>query len=92
MIGLKECLQAPDIIVARGPAESVKAWRTSLARALLPNAMVIYLSNTVSVFPEVLAKPEAPDANAWVCRGVNCLPAITTLEALISLCKASQDD
>ena len=92
MIGLKECLQAPDIVVVRGPAEGVAAWRASLAKAFLPNAMLVYLSNAVSVLPEVLAKPETADVNAWGCRGVNCLPAITTLEALISLCKAPRDD
>ena len=92
MLGLKECLQAPDIVVVRGPAEGVAAWHAGLANTFLPNAMLIYLSNAVSVLPEALAKPETPDVNAWVCRGVNCLPAITTLEALISLCKAPQDD
>ena len=92
MIGLKECLQPPDIILVRGPTMGVEAWRRSLVRVFLPNAMVIYLSNAVSALPDVLAKPETPDVNAWVCRGVNCLPAITTLAELISLCKAPLDD
>lgn len=92
IIGLKECLQPPDIVVVRGPAEGLAAWRAGLAKIFLPNAMLIYLSNAVSVLPEVLAKPETSDVNAWVCRGVNCLAPITTLEALISLCKARQDD
>ena len=92
MIGLKEHLQAPDMVVVRGPAAGINAWRAALAPIYLPNALVIFLSNEVSALPSVLAKPKTPDVNAWVCRGVNCLPAITTPEALISLCKAPQAD
>ena len=92
MIGLQECLQPPDIVVVRGPAEGIAVWRASLASAFLPNALVIFLSNAVTTLPGVLAKPITPDVNAWVCKGVNCLPAVTTLDALISLCKARRDD
>lgn len=92
MNGLKECLQAPDIVVVRGPAEDVSAWRLALSKTFLPNAMVLFLSNTVTGLPRVLAKPETPNVNAWVCRGVNCLPEITSPEVLISLCKAPRDD
>ena len=92
MISLKEYLQTPDMVVVRGPAEGVNAWRAALAAIYLPNAMVLFLSNEVSALPSVLAKPKTPDVNAWVCRDVNCLPAITTPEALISLCKAPRAD
>jgi len=64
MLGLKEYLQTPDIVVVRGPAEGVAAWRAGLAKTFLPNAMLIYLSNAVSVLPAVLAKPETADVNA----------------------------
>ena len=92
MIGLKECLQAPDIVVVRGPTVGVDAWRLALSKTSLPNAVVLFLSNEVTALPRALAKPETSNVNAWVCRGVNCLPAITTPEALISLCKAPRDD
>ena len=92
LIGLKECLKPTDMVVVRGPAEGVEAWRKVLAPTFFPNAMVLFVSNAVTGLPAMLAKPETPDVNAWVCTGVNCLPAVTSPAELISLCKAPRGD
>lgn len=88
------------MVVVRGPAQHFHAWRAALASAYLPNALIIFLPNrdvdgtTGLMFPlpVALAKPETAVVNAWVCRGVKCLSAVSSPAALISLCKAPLDD
>ena len=96
LAGLKQNLEPLDTIVVRGPAQDFGAWRAALATTHLPNAMLFFLPNASTALdfslPGALAKPETPAVNAWLCRGVNCLPVVTSPAALISLCKAPQDD
>ena len=100
LAGLKQALEPPDMVVVRGPAQHFHAWRAALASAYLPNALIIFLPNrdvdgtTGLMFPlpVALAKPETAVVNAWVCRGVKCLSAVSSPAALISLCKAPLDD
>jgi len=92
LIGLKENLPPPDIVVIRGPAPALAPWRAALASAYLPHAVTLCLPNATPGLPASLAKPETPQVNAWVCRGVSCLPAVATPEALIALCKGAQGD
>ncbi len=92
LIGLKENLSPPDIAVIRGPAPALAPWRAALASIYLPHAVTLYLPNATTGLPASLAKPETPQVNAWVCHGVTCLPAVTTPEALIALCKGAQGD
>ena len=92
LIGLKECLNPPDIVVIRGPRAGIATWRKALASTFFPNALVLSLSNEVTELPAPLAKPESADVNAWVCNGVNCLPVVSTLTELISLCKVPRGD
>lgn len=91
LTGLKENLQPPDMVVVRGPADSIEAWRVTLAKAYLPNSMVLFLSNKMTALPSALAKPQTPVVNAWVCKGVKCLSAVTTPAELITLCSVRAD-
>jgi uncharacterized protein YyaL (SSP411 family) len=38
--------------------------------------LVLSLPAGVRSLPEVMDKPVRPGVNAWVCRGVECLPSI----------------
>jgi uncharacterized protein len=44
--------------------------------------MVIALPDGLTGLPEALDKPQRRGVNAWVCRGVNCLPPIDQRSAL----------
>jgi len=60
----------------------MRDWAATMSRAYRPGAMVITLRNGFAGLPPVLNKPQRAGVNAWVCRGVNCLPPIAERDAL----------
>ncbi len=81
LLALEEALTPPDIIVLRGPAQSMTEWRRGLGAS--PRRLVLALPNGISGLPGSLAKPESDQVNAWVCRGVTCLAPTSNLADLI---------
>ena len=79
---LEEALTAPDILILRGPADSMKKWRRALGAD--PRRLVLALPNGTAGLPEALAKPESDHVNAWVCRGVTCLAPTANLDDVVS--------
>ena len=75
---LDEHLAPPQIVVLRGEARAMSEWANALARAYRPNTLAIAVPGEAGNLPPALAKPLPAGAgvNAWVCRGVSCLPAI----------------
>jgi uncharacterized protein len=73
---LAEHLRAPTIVVLRGRAAEVARWQARLAQRYVPSTLVLPLADGIGGLPEVLDKPAHPGVNAWVCRGVECLPPI----------------
>jgi uncharacterized protein YyaL (SSP411 family) len=92
LTGIKENLSPPNIVIVRGPASELIPWQKQLNAAYLPHTFVLCISNGMSGLPATLTKPDTTTVNARVCRGVSCLPAVTTPEALIALCKGTRDD
>ena len=90
--GLREHISPPDIVILRGPEAAFPPWRDALASAYLPHSMLLFLPNTLTDLPPSLNKPQSETVNAWVCRGVSCLPAVNTPAALLALCKPAQAD
>jgi uncharacterized protein YyaL (SSP411 family) len=79
---LEETLCPPDILILRGPADSMAHWRRALGAD--PRRLVLALPNGTAGLPDALAKPESDHVNAWVCRGVTCLAPTANLDDLIS--------
>jgi uncharacterized protein YyaL (SSP411 family) len=81
---LDEYLEPPQTVVLRGDRGAMAAWQHALARAYRPNTLVIALPGDAGNLPPALAKPAPAETgvNAWVCRGVSCLPAIGDLAEL----------
>ena len=80
---LDEHLQPPTLVILRGERDTVAAWQRALGRVYRPATLVIGVPlpapGEMSGLPAVLDKPAAADGaavNAWVCRGVRCLPPI----------------
>lgn len=81
LAALEEHLAPPALVVLTGPAADVAAWQEELARQYLPRSLV--LAPIGENCPPPLAKPATTTVNAWVCSGVNCLPPIDGLSALM---------
>jgi uncharacterized protein YyaL (SSP411 family) len=75
-LALMEHAIAPTIVILRGPSRSMLAWQAALARQFAPSVLVLSLADGVRNLPDVLDKPARAGVNAWVCRGVECLPPI----------------
>jgi uncharacterized protein YyaL (SSP411 family) len=86
---LDEYLNAPQIIILRGPDKEVAEWQRALQKEYRPDTLVLAVGNEVEGLPATLAKPVSPAVNAWVCRGVSCLPPVGSLPELLAICKTS---
>jgi hypothetical protein len=78
---LEEALTPPAITILRGPAAEVGDWQRRLGGR--GTGLVLSLPNDISDLHPALAKPQSDHVNAWVCRGVTCLPPATDFEALL---------
>ncbi|MBI2308080.1 MAG: thioredoxin domain-containing protein [Rhodocyclales bacterium] len=83
LLALDDWLSPPDLLVLRGPASDVAAWQRQLAARFLPQTQLFALPAGSENLPPPLAKPLTANVNAWLCRGVNCLAPIDSLEKLI---------
>ena len=83
-MALAEQLEPPAVVVLRG--DGAAGWQRKLAARYLPQALIVHVPQRSAPLPMSLDKP-APEhgVNAWVCRGVECLPAITDFEPLVSI-------
>ena len=88
LLALEEALEPPRIVVLRGPQAQLRAWRRTLDPMFLPSTLVLALGAEEVRLPAPLDKPLVPGAvNAWVCRGVTCLPPVSTPDALLGVLK-----
>ena len=86
LLALEEAIEPPRVVVLRGPPEQMRQWRRTLDRAYLPTTVILALAPGVADLPPLLAKPVVPGTvNAWVCKGVTCLPPVEKLELLLDL-------
>jgi hypothetical protein len=78
---LEEWLAPPSIVILRGPAGAVGEWQRALAATYRPDTLVIGAPEHLEQLPPALDRPKsaktAAAVNAWLCRGVNCLPPTT---------------
>jgi uncharacterized protein YyaL (SSP411 family) len=79
---LGELMQPPSLLVLCGDEKETAAWRAAVSEHYEPDLMVIVLNGDEQDLPEVLAKPPQASTTAWLCRGTQCLPPITSLAAL----------
>jgi len=86
LLALEEAMEPLQIVELRGPAGALREWQQALGQRYLPTALILAVSEDATGLSPLLAKPVTPQAvNAWVCRGVTCLPPVNTLEGLLEL-------
>lgn len=81
---LGELLQPPELLVLVGAQKETAAWRAAVSTNYAPQRMVIALTGNESGLPAFLNKPKATSTTAWLCRGTQCLPPISDLNALLA--------
>ena len=74
-------------VILRGDGDFA-AWQRELNRRYLPHVVVLAIPSDQPDLPAALAKPAGTAVNAWVCRGVTCLPPVTGRADLLSLLAA----
>ncbi|MCC7485154.1 MAG: thioredoxin domain-containing protein [Burkholderiales bacterium] len=75
---LEEYLAPPAVVILRGEHATIAAWQRRLARVFRPATIVIGIPTRTPGLPAILDKPAPAGVsavNAWVCRGVTCMPA-----------------
>jgi len=87
LVALEEQLEPPATVIVRGPAQSLPPWSQAMAREYLPGTLVLAIPADTPGLPPVLDKPASARVNAWLCRGVTCLPPMDGLDALRKACK-----
>ena len=82
---LEEWLTPPRLVILRGPIGEIVPWQHALAATYRPDTLVIGVPDHIRNLPPALDKPAGPAeaaVNAWLCRGVICLPPTTDRAAL----------
>jgi len=83
MTALEEHMQPPTIIILRGNKAEVAEWHGALDKIYMPDALCFSLDATLIDLPQALTRKCVEEVNAWVCKGVECLPPINCLDELI---------
>jgi uncharacterized protein YyaL (SSP411 family) len=82
---LEERLRPTEIVILRGPAETVAAWHRDLTRLYAPRRVLLAIPDSATPLPPALrSKPGAAGGVAYVCSGSVCDAAITSLPLLVS--------
>ena len=80
---LDEYLEPVEIVVIRGAADEVEAWRGELARAYSPRRMIVAIPADAEGLPEALSGKRARDRTlAYRCRGPVCSEPIYDIDSL----------
>jgi uncharacterized protein YyaL (SSP411 family) len=83
VMALEEHFNPPTLVVLRGPRHEIARWKQELDKQWLPGTIGIALPEHETGLPPTLDHPLQPHVNAWVCHGVECLPAINRLDELL---------
>lgn len=83
VMALEEYLTPSTIVILRGPQQAITLWKKQLDCKWLQATCVLALPETAANLPQALDHPLQNNVNAWVCRGVECLPAIDHWEDLL---------
>ncbi|MSQ54036.1 MAG: thioredoxin domain-containing protein [Betaproteobacteria bacterium] len=85
---LQEQLEPPAVLVLRGAPQALAEWTRSPGLGYLPGVLQVAVAEGTRELPPVLDKPAGPrGVNAWLCRGVTCLPPMTGLDEVRAACR-----
>ncbi len=80
---LQEYLDPPEIIIIRGPAETLTVWLNTLQKKYSPHRQVFAIANDETGLPDALRdKKPLEKTCAYVCQGMTCLAPVTDIGEL----------
>ena len=80
---LEEFLTPPTMVIIRGEASKMAAWREVLNQTYNPHHLFFYLDETKLDLPSTLQRNLTVDVNAWVCKGVVCSSSVNDLREIV---------
>jgi uncharacterized protein YyaL (SSP411 family) len=85
---MEEHIDPTTVVILRGDADARSNWQQALGARPDPRRIVLSIPDQPGALPETLDRPRPSDGgvNAYVCRGVSCLPPITELDVLLRTC------
>ncbi|HZQ62425.1 MAG TPA: thioredoxin domain-containing protein, partial [Casimicrobiaceae bacterium] len=88
VVAMEEVLVPPTTVQIAGDPEICAGWQRELEQSFRPSTRVFNTAR--ATLPAELVKGRAPErgAIAWVCRGTQCLPGVSSLDALLGLVDA----
>lgn len=84
LCALQEWLTPPTLVILRGDAGALPRWQQAVHQQFRPHCLVIAIPGTIATGYPTLDKTPGEAVNAWVCRGVECLPVISRLPDLVA--------
>jgi hypothetical protein len=84
LTALEEYLKHPEIVVIRGEADEIAAWREAVTRIYAPRRLVFAIPAECENLPGALAERRARAGKtvAYRCQGSRCSLPVTSLDAL----------
>jgi uncharacterized protein YyaL (SSP411 family) len=90
LMALADYLEPTSTIVLRGRRGAGREWERALAERYAPAEISLFVDTALTDIPPALDKrlggaleSDGNPVNAWVCRGVSCLPPIGELSVLL---------
>ena len=85
---LNEFLTPPTLVILRGEAKKLAAWRKEIQQHYCPHHLFFYLDESAKYLPPTLYRPISEnkaenDVNAWVCKGVECSQSVNDVQQLL---------
>jgi uncharacterized protein len=91
LAALEEHLAPPEIIVLRGAAAEIDAWRHELTRLYAPRRLVLAIPDDATHLPPALADKAARDtAVGYICVGSTCSAPVDSLAALVQTLQSAR--
>ena len=89
LVALERLLAPPSTVVLDGERATTQAWQRMLERRYRPDVCIVDIAGAGA--PAPLRKGDAPadGARAWICRGLQCLPPVAAVDAIILALDAS---
>ncbi len=85
LLALEDWLDPPQLVLLRGPAPDIEAWRALLGAGFAPRCWILAVPADAAPLPAAIASRPAGDApRAWLCRGSSCSAPIDSLAELLA--------
>lgn len=86
LLALDTCLSPGDLLIIRAHPQDFAEWRHAAEQKYSLKRSTYLIPASESDLPKMLARHQSPDeGSAWLCRGFECLPPVTSPEALAAV-------